>query len=76
MKRKTNNERIIEYMRTHGSITSRDAIYDLGIFRLSARIFEIRKMMPIMKRMESRTRPDGTTVHWAIYSIREENEEK
>lgn len=72
MKRKTNNERIIEYMKAHGSITNRDAVYDLGIFRLSARIFEIKNMMPIMTRMESRTRPDGTTVHWAVYSIKEE----
>jgi len=69
MKRKTNNERIIEYMREHGSITARAAVYDLGILRLAARIHEIKRDTPIRKRTEYKTRPDGTTVHWTVYSL-------
>ena len=69
MKVKTNSERIIEYMRQHGSITSKEAVYDLGIFRLSARIHEIKKDHPIRKRTEYKTRPDGTTDHWTVYSL-------
>ena len=72
MKYKTNNERIIEYMREHGSITAKDAVYDLGILRLAARIHEIKKDVPIIKRIECKTRQDGTTVHWTRYSIRGE----
>ena len=72
MKRKTNNQRIIEYMKAHGSITARAAVYDLGIFRLASRIHEIKKDHPIRKRTEYHTRPDGTTVHWTVYSLGEE----
>ena len=35
------NEEIIQYMKTHGSITPMDAITDLGCMRLSARIWDI-----------------------------------
>lgn len=34
---------VLEYIREHGSITTLDAFIDLGITRLSARIFELRK---------------------------------
>jgi hypothetical protein len=33
---------------------------------------EIEKDVPIIKRIECKTRPDGTTVHWTRYSIRGE----
>jgi len=36
--------RIINYMKLHGGITSMDAFKDLGETRLSARIFELRKL--------------------------------
>ena len=35
--------RIYEYMREHGGITTLDAMYDLGVTRLSGRIFDLRK---------------------------------
>ena len=34
-------ERIISYMKTFGSITPVEAFADLGVMRLSARIFDI-----------------------------------
>lgn len=40
---KGSKPRIIEYMKTHGGITSQDAFRDLGITRLSARIKELRE---------------------------------
>lgn len=35
--------RIYEYMREHGGITTLDAMCDLGVTRLSSRIFDLRK---------------------------------
>ena len=36
-------QRIFEYMKAHGGITTLDAMYDLGVTRLSGRIFDLRK---------------------------------
>ncbi len=42
-KRPTQADMIIRYMQDFGSITSRDAINDLGVYRLASRISELRK---------------------------------
>ena len=39
----TQTERVKEYMETHGSITQKDATYQLGITRLAARISDLKK---------------------------------
>lgn len=36
-------DRIVEYIKEHGGITSLDAARDLGCMRLGARIFEIKE---------------------------------
>lgn len=36
-------QRVLQYMKDFGSITQLDALKDLGIMRLGARIFELRK---------------------------------
>ena len=41
---KGSKPRIIEYMKRHNGITSRDAFKDLGVTRLSARIKDLRDM--------------------------------
>lgn len=38
----TQAQRILEYMQTHGGITQFDAMRDLGVMRLGARIFELK----------------------------------
>ena len=43
----TQNERILNYIMEHGSITTREAFDVFGITRLAARIFEIRNNMGI-----------------------------
>ena len=40
----TQEQRVINYIREFGSITSKDAFNDLGITRLSAKIFNLKKM--------------------------------
>lgn len=39
----TQKDRIINYIREFGSISSREAFIDLGIARLGARIFDLKK---------------------------------
>lgn len=39
----TQNDMILNHLREHGSITSKEAIDAYGITRLSGRIFELRK---------------------------------
>lgn len=36
--------RILEYLQEHGSITPMDALRDIGCFRLSARIYDLKKL--------------------------------
>lgn len=42
-KRLTQADRVVQYMKDFGSITSRDAMNDLGCMRLASRITELRK---------------------------------
>ena len=41
-RKKTQADRVLEYIKEFGSITSLEAFRDLGVTRLSARIFELR----------------------------------
>lgn len=43
MARTTQEERVLDYMKRFGSITTLDAFNDLGITRLSAKIFDLKK---------------------------------
>ena len=42
MGKKTQADRVLAYIQTFGSITTLEAFRDLGVTRLSARIFELR----------------------------------
>ena len=39
----TQNERILDYIEEFGSITQREALYDLGVARLASRISDLKK---------------------------------
>ena len=43
MRRMTQREQVLKYIQDFGSITPLDALKDLGIFRLGARVFELRE---------------------------------
>lgn len=50
--RPTQNERIIEYMKKHGSITQFEALQSCGIMRLASRISDLRRLgYPITSKM-------------------------
>jgi hypothetical protein len=64
----TQNEMIVEYIREHGYITRRDAMIQLGIGNLPARIQEIRDrgINIITERADSKSR-------YAKYRIEEDS---
>lgn len=61
---------IIEYIRDNGSITTRQAMTELGCFRLASRINEMRKHgIPIDVEMVSVPTRNGKTARVARYTI-------
>ena len=68
----TQNERVLAYMRERGSITQREAIW-LGIYRLSARIFDLRKAgYRVQSQWETVENKHGERATIARYSLTEE----
>ena len=65
----TQREKISKYLNDHGSITPLDALRDLGVMRLAARINEmINDGEKIIKTTEKAKNRDGETVFYARYS--------
>lgn len=66
----TQNSLVLDWMREHGSITSRDAVMELGIQRLAARIHELRASgIDIRGRTESGVNRYGKAVTYSRYWI-------
>ena len=66
----TQNQRILEYMREHGSITQREAI-KLGCYRLSARIAELKSQGLRIDSLPTTVRnADGTKTRVSVYKLR------
>ena len=68
--KKTQNDKILEYMKNHGSITALEAVRNFGCLRLAARISDLRKMGNVIDRelIMVPTRDGKTRV--AEYSLR------
>ena len=61
---------IIKYIRDNGSITTRQAMIDLGVYRCASRINEIRKFgIPVQTEMVTVPARDGKTARVARYTI-------
>ena len=61
-------ERIIKYLQDFGSITPLEAMKDLGVMRLGARIWElIREGYPIVKETECSKNRYGQNTRYARY---------
>ena len=68
---KTQCEKILDYMRDHGSITARQA-YHLGIMRLASRISELRAAGMKIKTEDVKVKNrDGSFSYIAKYSFLE-----
>jgi len=66
----TQNELVLDYLRNHGSIDAWRAATELGILRLSARIYELIELgFNIVGEMKSKKLPDGTIKRWKEYRL-------
>lgn len=69
-------ERVLEYMREFGSITTAQAFTDLGVARLASRIHDLREQgHDITREMVSAKNRYGEIVHFARYSLENDSEE-
>lgn len=65
-------ERILRHLYDYNSITSKEAIYEYGIHRLSARISDLEKQGYYFDRVtEKGTNRYGEPTHWTRYSLKE-----
>jgi hypothetical protein len=69
-KRPTQCERIIEYIKTEGSITQLDALREFGCMRLASRVSELRKAgVPIIRELETSKNRYGEPISYARYRL-------
>ena len=71
--KQTQCEDILRYISEHGEITSRDAMIDLGIYRLASRITDLKKRgyQFDVTFGKGRTKYDRP-MHYAIYRFKEQ----
>ena len=73
----TQCERLIQYIRKRGGITTAQAFSDLGITRLSGRIFDLRrKGIPITTESKVGKNRHGEKVRFTEYKIQEKEYEQ
>lgn len=63
-------ERVLKYMQDFGAITPLQALDDLGVMRLGARIYDLKKAgHPISRRMVTKKNRYGEAVSFAEYRL-------
>ena len=63
-------DRVLEYIKVHGSITSLEAIEQIGVARLASRICDLKKAgWNIEKKNETEVNRFGEKTRYARYSI-------
>lgn len=67
----TQPELVRKYIEDFGSITPKEAFVDLGVYRLSACIYVLRKTHKIVTKMEESTNRYGKTTRYARYRFAE-----
>ena len=63
------NADVLDYMQRNGSISTMQAFSDLGITRLSARIWDLRALGVVIDGITKTRRKDGRTIRWTEYRI-------
>ena len=72
--KKTQCDKVLEYMRRYGSITQLEALRDIGCMRLASRISDLRYQgYAIGRRMKTSKNRDGDDVYFAEYYLIEED---
>jgi len=68
----TQCERVLDYMKRFGSITSAEAMLDIGVYRLAARVSDLRKEGYKIKAVtESGKNRYGEATSYKRYSLEE-----
>jgi hypothetical protein len=66
----TQKERVYKYMQEFGSITQAEAFNDLGVYRLAARISDLRRdKIKIRSQQKAGKNRYGETVYFSEYSL-------
>lgn len=68
------NDLIINYIDRHGSITPKEAVNELDVWRLSSRINEIKKKKKVKTTYIPFTKASGKKSRYAKYEWRIDNE--
>ena len=70
----TQEEKILDYMERHGSITPLEAMNELGVMRLGARIYDLKEsgIKIITETVKGKNR-DGEPTRYARYRLEKEN---
>lgn len=68
-------DKVLQYIKVKGSISSMQAFYHLGVTRLAARIADLRERgVEIESKTVSGKAKDGTPIHYSVYSLSHEKE--
>lgn len=71
--KKTQCQRIIEYMQRFGSISTMEAFTDLGVARLASRIHDLKGQgFNIVSEPGKAKNRYNETVHFSVYKLKEE----
>ena len=71
----TQCQRIIDYMRQFGSISTIEAFNDLGVARLASRIHDLKAQgYNIVSEIGTAKNRYNETVHFSIYRLKEDKE--
>ena len=69
----TQCDKVLAYMKLHGSITQADATHELNTYRLAARISDLKKKgYDITSVIADEVNMNGERVRFARYSLRED----
>lgn len=72
MSKATQTQKVLEYIKTHGSIDGWRAMNELRIMRLGARIFDLKAQgIPIITEIKTNTTANGEHTKWAEYRLGE-----
>lgn len=70
-RRKSQNDRVVDYMNRYGSITPLEAMRDLGIYRLASRISDLKeKGYAVKSRWVPVATRDGGKTRIKAYSLK------
>lgn len=70
-KKKSGKEKILNHLKNHGSITPMTAWMQYGVYRLGARILELRKQgYKILTDMQTKVNDEGRKVYFAKYYLK------